>query len=636
VHAILRQIQDRSTQQLHHAAVLPQVPTFDFPAELPAQVRPDTVRQRCTRQRTIYSLEHGAFVAREMVMEPRKPWPGPQAPVWRSHALGQIVAPKCRYAFDLMVHVGLRTLLECERIEDVLTDLRNRPGLSELSEQAVWRLQQKFLVYMGVVHRAWLPAIGQEVQRRGGYVLMVDSTCEAGPPALLVALDPDSHIVLGSWKIASESKDAVRVCLRHIRQSLGAPRYILIDLSQALKQALLEVFPHVPHKRCHFHFLSDVGQDLCDPAQTQLRKALRAHKLQGALRNLRVHVRRRVLQARGEHPHAPTLGECLQHGATPPAQARLLQQQMLLSIHDWIQDYRHDGHREGYPFDPFVLYLHRRLAAANDALDHLIQTADKAGAKGNDLVALRNLRERLRGYLSDPEVMQAATEFEESYAYLQRLRRALRLPTPAHSCTPRSETHDLAPHQASHLEPSIQALVQALEQERSTASKNGQRGIQIILDHLEKYGDELRPFTPAAHEFAPRVHRTTNALEQFFRLLKRLRRRVHGRESLRPDLLHLPQELPLVLNLQNDTYLQITLGSLEGLPAACAQHAEQAQEILQQRRQQAGPMVGGVPRMLLRTEGYLDTLSEVVPMALAPGGRPRPTADPTRKTRTNA
>ena len=91
-----------------------------------------------------------------------------------------------------------------------------------------------------------------------------------------------------------------------------------------------------------------------------------------------------------------------------------------------------------------------------------------------------------------------------------------------------------------------------------------------------------------------------------------------------------------MLNLQNDTYLQITLGSLEGLPAACAQHAEQAQEILQQRRQQAGPMVGGVPRMLLRTEGYLDTLSEVVPMALAPGGRPRPTAAPTRKTRTNA
>lgn len=41
--------------------------------------------------------------------------------------------------------------------------------------------------------------------------------------------------------------------------------------------------------------------------------------------------------------------------------ATTLGREVLLAFHYWILDYRSDGRRRGYPFDPYTLYLHRRL-----------------------------------------------------------------------------------------------------------------------------------------------------------------------------------------------------------------------------------------------------------------------------------
>ena len=32
-----------------------------------------------------------------------------------------------------------------------------------------------------------------------------------------------------------------------------------------------------------------------------------------------------------------------------------------MALHFWILDYRNDGRRRGFPFDPYLLYLHRWL-----------------------------------------------------------------------------------------------------------------------------------------------------------------------------------------------------------------------------------------------------------------------------------
>ena len=55
-----------------------------------------------------------------------------------------------------------------------------------------------------------------------------------------------------------------------------------------------------------------------------------------------------------------------------------LGREVLLAFHYWILDYRSDGRRRGFPFDPYTLYLHRRLVRAGKAVDQLLSRPDVA------------------------------------------------------------------------------------------------------------------------------------------------------------------------------------------------------------------------------------------------------------------
>jgi hypothetical protein len=592
--------------ELREAATLIGTPTFDFPAEVPEPLPKATVRQRYTKCRTVASLNYSVFEAREIVMEYVPNDPAESKTIYRSEHLAELVPPRSRYAFDLIVHVGLESLLSCRRLCEVAQELAARTDALALSEKTLWRLQQKFLIYLGVLHQASFPCLAKYFREHGGYVLIIDSTCEDGPPALLVALEPTSGIVLGSWKLSSENKEETADVLQQIQQQLDDPLYILTDLSQALGEAAGKVFPAVPQKKCHFHFLSDVGEDLCDPPQKKLCKAMRSHKLQSSLKALRVDLRRRLLQGCRQRQEIPSLYACLHSDVPTDLNPRILQQQMLLSIHEWIADYASDGQREGYPFDPFFLYFHRRLQRARHVIEEILTEAARAEAKSSDFVALRNLRKRLDEYLSDSAVQQAACEFEEAYGYLQRVRQALRLPPDEESSTPRSEPYDLPEEQAENIVDRLDALVTELREELSGASRSQQRCIRIIVQHIEKYGDQLRPIQDQNEGLD--IPRTTNAIEHFFRFLKRLRRRVHGRGNLRRDLLHLPPELPLIMNLTNAIYVEHTIGTLDALPKAFSRYTQQAQRLIKERKVDCGQHEIRLPKKTLRKPEFFDNL----------------------------
>ena len=71
--------------------------------------------------------------------------------------------------------------------------------------------------------------------------------------------------------------------------------------------------------------------------------------------------------------------------------------------------------------------------------------------------------------------------------------------------------------------------------------------------------------------------RTTNQLESDWGTLKRRRRQTHSRGKLTPDFQSLPEEYPLVRNLDNETYLQVVLGgTLDTLPAKLAETSRAA------------------------------------------------------------
>lgn len=49
-----------------------------------------------------------------------------------------------------------------------------------------------------------------------------------------------------------------------------------------------------------------------------------------------------------------------------------LGREVLFAFHFWMLDYAADGKRQGFPFDPYSLYFHRRLIRGHDALGRLL------------------------------------------------------------------------------------------------------------------------------------------------------------------------------------------------------------------------------------------------------------------------
>ncbi len=110
-----------------------------------------------------------------------------------------------------------------------------------------------------------------------------------------------------------------------------------------------------------------------------------------------------------------------------------------------ILDYRSDGRRRGFPFDPYLLYLHRRLLRADEAADRLLGQIPAAMVPS----VLRNFQGLLAAYRQDTEIRAAADFYERACTLFTRLREALRLSATDMDCM--RQPQELPPEQEHRL-----------------------------------------------------------------------------------------------------------------------------------------------------------------------------------------
>ena len=67
---------------------------------------------------------------------------------------------------------------------------------------------------------------------------------------------------------------------------------------------------------------------------------------------------------------------------------------------------------QGFPFDPYLLYRHRRVVRAHAALEHWLA---RAPASCSVLRSFFHLSSRLKQYLADAIVIEAATIYENAF-----------------------------------------------------------------------------------------------------------------------------------------------------------------------------------------------------------------------------
>jgi len=550
--------------------------------------------------RTVVSLQHGRFQACETI---RQQTHHPDPAIERSALLPGLVAPGARYAFDLISHVGVESYLRGRSLQHIRQELIDRIPTLDIPISSLWDQQQKFLFYLGHLHAQATPLLRQYLAEHGPVTWLLDGTTEPGTPVFLGIKEAVHGILLASWKIPSENTEDIASCLQQAAARYGRPDRVLHDLSPTISSACDQALPGVPHRVCHFHLAHDVGKDLYEKPQGALCKRMRALEVQFHLKKQRYRQTEALRQEVGS-PAQLMLRKLMAGDSVAVEFNQTLSREVLLAFHFWILDYRSDGHQRGFPFDPYTLYLHRRLVRAGQAADDLLSHRDLARQAPP---VLFNFQKELQRYRNDVQIAAAANLYERSCSMFARLRDALRLS--AENMQNLRQPHELPTDQQYEITTALDSLRTELRQRAQDEGDADRPLAEIVLKHLEKYWPYLVPDqTPAQGE---RWHRTTNQLESDWGHLKRCRRQAHGRRSLARDFVALSEEYALVLNLDNATYVDLVLGgNLETLPSKLAEASHEAGPFYAWQQRRRPQLFGQLPRRLLHDEAFLHNLIE--------------------------
>ena len=602
----MQRVRRASTESLQQAALLPDGVRLDFdPLQEVCEIFEDGGEPTATAghvqktsQRTVVSLEHGRFQAREVVRQPTGNGP---SGIWRSAQLAGVVPSGGRYGFDLIAHVGVETYLRGRGLEDVRQELADRWPAIDIPTSSLWDQQQKFLFYLGRVHEQAGPRIREYLAAHRPLTWLLDGTTEPDAPVFLGVEDAGSRIVLGGWKVPSENLQDIARCLEQIEGRYGRPDRILHDLSGTMSGACDQALPGVPHLVCQFHFGQDVGKDVYEKPQAALGKRLRSLKLRFRLREQR-RGQTEWLRDSVDSSASLVLEELLAGRPVQVPFSQTLGREVLLAFHFWILDYRSDGRRRGFPFDPYLLYLHRRLVRAGQAVDRLLSHAEVARQAPQ---VLFNFQRQLEAYRHDAEIVAATDLYERAFAMFARLRDALRLS--AQHLHNLRELHELPVSEQKEMKMALEELRHELRQQVEDENDIDRPLAHIVLVHLDKYWAHLVPDQPPAP--GERWERTTNKLESDWGGLKRGRRRTHGRGKLTRDFQALPEEYLLIRKLENEAYVALVFGgSLESLPSKLAAASREAGSFDAWRRRRRPRLLGKLPRHLLREDDFVDHL----------------------------
>jgi len=555
-----------------------------------------------TRRRNVVTLQYGRFSAREVVRQ-KTTESGETQPI-PSCDLARLVAPGCRYGYDLVAHVGLESFLFGRRLQEIQHNLQANGPSIHIPTSSLDELRRRFLFYLGQVHRHTAPVLRESLSQADGRTWLIDGTLEPGTPVFFGVQDAASAILLGCWKIPTENADAMVPCLEETAHDYGRPNRLLHDLSSAMSLACQKALPDVPHDVCHFHFARDVGEGLMTQPQHALSRRLRSLKLQVRLREQR---KTQTVWLR-EHDGAPEaamiLQQLLRGEPLTVTWNETLGREVLLAFHFWMLDYAADGKRQGFPFDPYFLYFHRRLIRGHDALGQLLS---RPAVKAHAPKALFNLHDHLEGYRTDPQIIAATTHYEVAFREFDRLQTTLQLC--ADGTSPMHHGYDLPADQQQPVREALDLLCDDYRQRIECCSDQVERDVcRIILLHAEKYLPQLLPSTGLERDNV----RTTNQLERHWSESKRACRHTQGRRKLTRSFDALPAELMLIPNLRNSEYIDVVLGgSLDHLATKFAEADSNTSSYASWRQTNTSLNLGRIPNRILRQPDFVEHVIEI-------------------------
>jgi len=514
-----------------------------------------------SRSRQVITLAAGSFRAIETLKQCDE---DSAHPVMGSNALARQVAPRQRYGYDLIVHVGCARYLQNKQRGEIQAELSRQRGIA-LSTGSLSALCDRFLTSLEALHLARVPQLRAALGE--GYPLHIDATCEHGKGGLFVCMDGWRGWVLVAGRIPSEHENHLRPLVEKTTRLFGDPIATVRDMGQGGANAVAPLREKgVVDLICHYHFLAAVGKKLFEQPYGLLRKLLKSSKVRTDLRALLRDLRTYSTTS----PHAGRLGK------------GVLREE-LLALVLWILE--GDGTKDLlYPFALVHLEFFQRCRQALQRAQCWVQGARTL----HERRAIDHLVTLVRRFDQDNRFTTAVTRLEDGWQAFCELREVLQL---SNAELPRADVRahqrELAPLEARRLR-EIEAALREYRAELGERIASSQRvGLQstspssVIVKYLDRYGEHLFGHPTLRDEegtIVAIVERTNNVPEHFFGHAKQHLRRRLGRANLGRDLEDQPAQAALAANLRHPDYVRVLCGSLDHLPSAFAELDEQALE----------------------------------------------------------
>jgi hypothetical protein len=507
------------------------------------------------KSRVVYTVAYGRIDARETI----KLCPACRAK-YRSRELPQIVKSGSNYSYDCIVEAGILRYEEKRQIVEIQDIFQSKYHLS-VSATQVRRMTYSYLDYLGRLHYSSAEKINATMDSQGGYILHVDSTCEGHAPHLLTCLDGISGFVLYSQKIQSENATSLQISFEKVKKLFGTPLCSVHDMGRGIISALDLVFVAVIHVICHFHLLRDIGKDLLQELYRKVQKVLSNKEIYAEIRY--------QTQALEKAAGGKQLAEQLFYQVA--RQDKLTSKEFLLgTLYGYLLNLKsHENKGEGYgfPFDrPKVQYYKQICSIYNELLQ--IDDLPDFDVDIKKTTRFYKVKEVLCNIVEDRELKQTIKELDTQIGYFDQLRDIMRIALPESKNGLNDEGKISSEKELNSMEKELTGYIKTLKV-KIEKEPRGKEKLQGVIRQLEKYWDKIfaSPIkvTVEGKEKTIFPHRTNNQSEQFYRKLKHLFRRLHGRPSVSKDIDYLPEEIALIENLKNQDYVKIVLTSIDNL-----------------------------------------------------------------------
>jgi len=221
----------------------------------------------------------------------------------------------------------------------------------------------------------------------------------------------------------------------------------------------------------------------------------------------------------------------------------------LLELKSW----ENNGDGYGFPFDRPKFAYYKSLKLIYEQMVEI----ERLGFFGQDLLKkcrFYKIKQVLSSVLADDELAKEVEDIEIHIEHFDRLREIMRIAIPGDKKGLNDQGKIKNESELLQMETKLKGYIGELESEMKKLPK-----LKVVVTHLEKYWDKIfaRGIQVNIQGETKTIfpHRTNNTSEQFYRRLKQILRRLHGNSKVNKDLIYLPEEIALIENLSNQTYI---------------------------------------------------------------------------------